>query len=698
MSVLPQPRPVLRLHDRFQHLTRNLLRYRTLMALVVLGTAALLIRIYRLDAQSLWLDEGSSWRMAGQSWTILLGDLFRPNAAYPLYHLLLKGWMLLFGSSEQALRFPSALAGALAVPAMYGAAIELERLAGNTPRRPFSPFALSTALIVLVSPFAIWYSQEAKVYSLLLLFAACLTWAFLRALHRNTNRIWLIVGCIALIAVGIHRLAALLIIAGGWAWLLGRRRPNGVPLLAPLILVGTSIALVAAMVAGLGSDRAATGAYIPADPLTALGLTFSRFSLDRWPGDVPWWWLVPGGILLTLGITRLAGDLRGTRRSAAIVVLTLFITPLLLFVIQLSFTGIYEARYLIIVLPAWAFVLSYPIAGNRRPTLRREPIGYGLILLAFLSMALVALFQPRFGIFSGDPVKEQYREAIAELAQRVHPDDAIVLHPSYIEPLYAYYMARMSRDPAPAPIGFIDFWQGETAYGQREWDTERRRKLAGYTRSFLLIAPDHARTVDAPQPGDEYGLVGLFWQFSRDQRTWPCGIQRYQGVHLLCQEAPEAYVTGTEPQPATSTTAVFGNNLELLGYTLKPTHPDGPGIYRAGGNLPISFFWDVRSAPDADLSMFIHLCRDCSLPPLAADDSPPLQGYLPTSSWLPGKPARDDRAVALPADLEPGEYTVLIGWYRPDDPIAGRLPVQAPATLGNDRLLLTTVQIVAGAP
>ncbi|NNJ13424.1 DUF2723 domain-containing protein [Chloroflexales bacterium ZM16-3] len=671
---------------------------------LMLFLAALALRVYRLDAQGLWLDEGSSWQMARQPWASLLRDMLSPTAAYPLYHLLLKLWVLLFGDSEIALRLPSVIAGAAAVPAIYLAAGEGHRESFALPTKP-SFWPLGAALIALAGPFPLWYAQEAKAYSLLLLAAALLTWALLRALRTGVRRDWLIFGAVALVALFVHRLAALAVVAGGWAWVGSRESgvgsrwagvgSRGVGVGLSLLSAG----LVAVMAYGLGSDRAATGAYIPAGPLAALGLTFTRFSLDRWPGDVPWWWLLPWAALLAWGLICLVRDVwrgEGGARSAPTAILCLLFVPLGLFLVQLLFTRLYEARYLIVVYPAWALVAAYPLQGDRRQGTgdRGQVLGIA-VLVAALGTGVASLFQPTFGLFSGAPVKEQYREAITELAARVQPDDAVVIHPSYIRPLYDYYMARLSADPAPQPLVFADFWQGETAYGQREWDIERHQKLAGYTRSFLLIAPEHARTVDAPVPGDEYGLVGNFWAFSREQRAWPCGIWRYNGAHLLCQEAPEAYITGVRPEPTTRVGATFGNNLTLLGFTLKATTPQGPGVYRAGGNLPISLFWEVGQQPTEDLSFFLHLCQDCQSPPVAGDDGPPLGGYLPTSSWLPGKPARDDRAIHLPRDLPPGRYTLLLGVYRPSDPSpSARLAVRGGEALGEGRLLLGSVEIV----
>ncbi|MEF3274350.1 MAG: glycosyltransferase family 39 protein [Chloroflexus sp.] len=649
------------------------------LLIAFIGASAL--RLYRLDAQSLWLDEGSSWTMAMQPWPVLLYDLVLPNAAYPLYHLLLKGWISLVGASEWMLRLPSVLAGALSVPLL---ALAARTAVTESDQR--NVVAVTAACIGLISPFAIWYAQEAKVYALVLLVSVAMLWLTLRAAQSDQVRDWLWLGGLAAVAFFVHRLTALLTLGAALVWLFSQPRRYTWLIASGLLLTG--VGMILAMAAGVGNDRAASGAAIAADPLRALWLTFTRFSLDRWPGDLPGTWLLPWLALGGLGLH----NLRILSRPTALTLGLLGILPLALFMLQLVFTQLYEARYLMIVFPVWVVTLALGLA---RAGWWRW-LG-GLALVGVLMTSIFALFQPRFGIFSGDPVKEQYREAIAELARRVHPDDAIVIHPGYLRPLYTYYMARLSADPPPDPITFADFWSGETSYGQREWDAERRAALAGYTRSFLLIAPDHARTIDPPRPGDEYGLVGNFWAFSREQRTWPCGIWRFQGVHLFCQEAPEAYITGAIVQPATPMTATFGDALRLLGYTLKATTADGPGVYRAGGNIPLSLFWDVHTPLSEDYSLFIHLCRDCEQPPVAGDDGPPLTGYLPTSTWLPGKPARDDRAVPLPADLPPGQYQLLIGWYRPADPSpAGRLPVRGLGALSAGRLLLTTIEVIDG--
>jgi hypothetical protein len=258
-------------------------------------------------------------------------------------------------------------------------------------------------------------------------------------------------------------------------------------------------------------------------------------------------------------------------------------------------------------------------------------------------------------------------------------------------------MQRLTADPPPQPITFEAFKHRQMLFNQRDWDDARQRQLAGYTRSFLLIAPNHARTVDKPPTSaDTYGLVGLYFQYSREQKKWPCGIWKFNGVHLFCQDSPETYVTGKEVRPQTRARARIGKHITLQGYTLKATTPAGAGVYQAGGSLPITLFWDVQQSPQQDYSVFLHLCQQCDLPPAASQDGPPLDGYLPTSTWLPGKAVHDERTIPLPASLPPGRYTLLLGMYRPGDASeAARLPVRGEDVLTNHRLVLETVEIVA---
>jgi 4-amino-4-deoxy-L-arabinose transferase-like glycosyltransferase len=117
------------------------------------------LRFYRLDHQSLWMDEVLT---VLSSHTSLASVLFDPPVdpnIPPLYYLLMSALQGL-GDSEIALRMPSAVVGVLSIPLMYSVA---RQWLGRT--------ALLAALLLAVSPLHVWYSQEARPYALLIFLA-----------------------------------------------------------------------------------------------------------------------------------------------------------------------------------------------------------------------------------------------------------------------------------------------------------------------------------------------------------------------------------------------------------------------------------------------------------------------------------------------------------------------------------------------
>src|SRR5438046_6521766 len=102
------PSPTERIHSGF---SRRWL-------LLVLYFVAFALRLFHLDYQSLWYDEGFSWWLSAQP----LDQIIARTASDihpPLYYVALHVWMLLTGSSEFALRYLSVVPGVLLVPAVF---------------------------------------------------------------------------------------------------------------------------------------------------------------------------------------------------------------------------------------------------------------------------------------------------------------------------------------------------------------------------------------------------------------------------------------------------------------------------------------------------------------------------------------------------------------------------------------------------
>lgn len=129
-------------------------RWPLLLALAV----GLVLRLVRIDARELWLDEACTSLFAQANGPAALVDQLVPESHPPLYYFLTQLWVGVFGAGEVAVRLPSTLAGLALVALVW----RLVRAFGGG-RFPAALAALAAA----ASPLMIYYSVEAKSYTLL---------------------------------------------------------------------------------------------------------------------------------------------------------------------------------------------------------------------------------------------------------------------------------------------------------------------------------------------------------------------------------------------------------------------------------------------------------------------------------------------------------------------------------------------------
>ena len=124
---------------------------------VVVGLALAAVAFRFVTRSPLWLDEALSVNIA----RLPLGDIpeaLRHDGHPPLYYFLLHGWMELFGDGDAAVRALSGVFGLALFPLMWVAG---RRLAGRQG-------AWAAVLVLAVSPYAIRYSTETRMYSLVM--------------------------------------------------------------------------------------------------------------------------------------------------------------------------------------------------------------------------------------------------------------------------------------------------------------------------------------------------------------------------------------------------------------------------------------------------------------------------------------------------------------------------------------------------
>ena len=221
---------------------------RTDGALVAAVTVALALRFWGLGAQSFWYDEWLTTEAVSGSLPDLARHVANREGITPPYFVLMWVWARLVGDGELALRSFSALAGAATVPVAYAIATTL----GQRRR-----VALAAAFLVATHPLLVWYSQEARPYSLLALLGALSVLTAVQADRTGRRRDVVSWGLVSAAAMAVHYFAIFLVIGEAAALLARRRIPPRVLALAtvPVALVLAALAPVAVKQHGHAANR-----------------------------------------------------------------------------------------------------------------------------------------------------------------------------------------------------------------------------------------------------------------------------------------------------------------------------------------------------------------------------------------------------------------------------------------------------------
>lgn len=137
--------------------------------LAILFILAFLIRLIAIN-QSLWLDEATSVMAAKH---LSYGEIlfkFSPFDFHPPgYYFFLKFWTSIFGFSEIAIRMPSVISSILTGYVVYLIGKKISSL----------EIGWWAAVFYLFNPLVVYYSQEARMYSLVTLFLTILIYILL---------------------------------------------------------------------------------------------------------------------------------------------------------------------------------------------------------------------------------------------------------------------------------------------------------------------------------------------------------------------------------------------------------------------------------------------------------------------------------------------------------------------------------------
>ncbi len=387
-------------------------------------TVALALRLYALGSQPLWMDEVASLRNALAVRAGGVAAVAAVDHVAPLSHALEAASIAVGGPTEFWLRLPAAVAGVATVLLVH----LLARRLGATRR-----VRVAAVFLVAVNPLAVWYSQEARMYSLLLAIAVgylVVCWRFVEG--RATGRT--VVAAAFLCAAGLwthHYLALLvcafglfLLVVRGWRdrqfWWWTAAQAGGALLFVPWLV------LTSQRSEGTGFEKAGLLAWFPYTVVTffsGLSMGPSVRELREQPLTVALAANAPALALITACcvVVLVVGARYWWQQSRRIAgfLLCCGTVPIILAIAVTVPTGVsYNVRYAITALPAWILLTAGAIAGHPRRTGSR--VAAGLVAL----VTVVSLV----GWYGNDRyAKEDLRSAAAALRAQAAPEDRVIL-------------------------------------------------------------------------------------------------------------------------------------------------------------------------------------------------------------------------------------------------------------------------------
>ncbi len=437
--------------------------WRVLVAAVVV--VGVVLR-FTADAH-LWLDEALSVNIARLP-LARLPDALRHDGAPPLYYVLLHGWMAVFGTGTIAVRALSGVFGVAALPFIW---IAGRRLGGKR-------LAVAALALMAVSPFAVRYGTEARMYSLMTLLALLGWLALVDLLQRFTwSR-----------AVAVSVLTGLLLLTHYWSLYL-------------LMVAAVFVALRALRGPGRNEARRAglamaVGclAFLPWVPIFVFQVghtgtpwagrpevrilfdTVFQFSGGFWdPGFVlgllTWLLIVVALLGRPIDGRRIELDLR-TRPDARVVAVVGFGTLAVAFVAGVVGQSGFAVRYAAVLFP---FVLLLVALGITRFT---EPRVFRGVIAACVVLSLIAITPNVFGD------RTTAAKVARVLRTEARPGDVVAYCPDQLGPSVSRLLGDRGLVQIPFPLGGPP--------DRVDWVDYAQRNHAATTAPFTQMLLDRA--------------------------------------------------------------------------------------------------------------------------------------------------------------------------------------------------------------
>ncbi len=644
------------------------------------------LRVYRLPAQSLWYDEALSVHYALQPWSQMLAGVSGSDHP-PLHTLLLHVWLNVVGQTEFAARYLSLWWGVLGVALLYHLARQLFD----------KSIGLLAALLLAISPLHVWYSQEARMYSLALTLNLGVVLTLLAVVARRETSPWpwagyVLLGALALYAHFYTSFILLLVNLAFGEWWLARTIRRGWRATRDLLL-----RWVVAQVAILGlflpwgrfvAEQYATNATYWHGAL-GLGQIVRDTALAFAAGERVQTPLALAGAL-SLAATALLGfqvAAQSSRNPAAQglsrgeralwLLLWLVVPMAALFAISHNRPK-FAPRYLLLALPAAYLLVAAALACLTSLAIERHPLtvqrikrwlpALGLLLAGGLIVgAAVASLGAQY--LDESLARPDFRAVAGYVAGHAQPEDAVVLVGGHSYPAFAYYFER-DLPVYPLPPGLLPSTRQPLDYRAV---AQLAQIAAGRQRLWLVLWQD--RLADPT----EIVLSHLLLTCPRLEVG-----QTFHDVALLLFSLADCDLSA-HSGPTHALHVEFGGQIRLRGYDLQPLH------VAPGETLHLALYWQAIGLTATNYTTFAQLLGPdgrvyAQHDRLTGDDA------YPTSRWQPEAIVRNAHQLTVSSEATAGSYQLIVGLYV-NAGVLPRLPVTYPPGTGDDAVLLAEIQV-----